>query len=94
VPDIVHELHQFGVRASVSDPRARAEEAEHEYGIALTDLAEVEHVDALVLAVPHREFLRDIPALLAKLKPLGVLIDVKSAIDPATVPKGITYWSL
>jgi UDP-N-acetyl-D-glucosamine/UDP-N-acetyl-D-galactosamine dehydrogenase len=60
----------------------------------LTDLAQVDGVDALILAVPHREFLRDTTALLAKLKPLGVLIDVKSAIDPATVPKGVTYWSL
>jgi UDP-N-acetyl-D-galactosamine dehydrogenase len=94
VPDIVRELAQFGVRATVSDPRARAEDAIHEYGLALSDVSHIEHADALILAVPHREFLRDIPALLAKLKPLGVLIDIKSAIDPAAVPKGITYWSL
>ena len=94
VPDIVRELAQFDVRATVSDPRARAEDAMREYGIALTDLADIDQVDALVLAVPHREFLRDLPALLAKLRPLGVFIDVKSAVDPASVPKGVTYWSL
>lgn len=94
VPDIVRELSNFGVNASVSDPKARPEDAVHEYGIALTDLAHAKNLDALVLAVPHREFLGDPTKLYAKLKPQGVLIDVKSAIDPASVPSGITYWSL
>jgi len=94
VPDIVRELENFGVRATVSDPKARAEDAVHEYDIALTDLNKAKDLDALVLAVPHRAFLNDMPKLFAKLKPQGVFIDVKSAIDPASVPKGITYWSL
>ena len=94
VPDIVRELENFGVRATVSDPKARPEDAVHEYGIALTDLNQAKHLDALVLAVPHREFLGDPAKLFAKLKPQGVLIDVKSVIDPASVPSGITYWSL
>lgn len=94
VPDIVRELENFGVRASVSDPKARAEDAVHEYGIALTALDQVKALDALVLAVPHREFLSDPSKLFARLKPQGVLIDVKSVIDPASVPSGMTYWSL
>jgi UDP-N-acetyl-D-galactosamine dehydrogenase len=94
VPDIVHELANFGVRATVTDPRALPEHALRDYGLALSDLTGVEDLDAIILAVPHREFLRDQAKLLAKLKSLGILIDVKSAIDPATVPKGITYWSL
>lgn len=94
VPDIVHELAQFDVRPTVSDPMVLPEHAEHEYRIALSDLDELRDLDALILAVPHRAFLTNIPALVAKLKPLGVLIDVKSAIDPAIVPKGVTYWSL
>jgi UDP-N-acetyl-D-galactosamine dehydrogenase len=51
-------------------------------------------IDAIVLAVPHREFLTDKPALLAKLKRDGILIDVKSAFDPGEVPSHFTYWSL
>ena len=94
VPDIVRELTNFGVRATVSDPKARPEDAVHKYGIALTDLSQTKNLDALVLAVPHREFLSDPTKLFAKLKPQGVLIDVKSVIDPAIVPSGITYWSL
>ncbi len=94
VPDIVRELENFGVKATVSDPKARAEDAVHEYGIALTDIAQVKNQDALVLAVPHREYLAAPAKLFERLKPQGVLIDVKSVIDPATVPKGVTYWSL
>jgi UDP-N-acetyl-D-galactosamine dehydrogenase len=94
VPDIVRELENFGVRATVTDPKARAEDAVHEYDIALTDLGQIKNLDALVLAVPHREFMADPSKLFARLKPQGVLIDVKSVIDPAIVPKGITYWSL
>ncbi len=94
VPDILHELAKFGVRATVSDPLAPPEHAVHEYGIALSDPGQLKDLDALILAVPHRVFLADVPALLAKLQPLGVLIDVKAAIDPAAVPKGVTYWSL
>ncbi len=94
VPDIVRELENFGVRATVSDPMARPEDAVHEYGIALTDLGKAKDLDALVLAVPHRAFLSDPSKLFAMLKPQGVLIDVKSVVDPASVPKGITYWSL
>jgi UDP-N-acetyl-D-glucosamine/UDP-N-acetyl-D-galactosamine dehydrogenase len=94
VPDIVHELATFGVRAMVADPRAQPAHAMRDYGITLTNLDGVEDLDAIILAVPHREFLLDQTKLLAKLKPLGIFIDVKSAIDPASVPKGVTYWSL
>lgn len=94
VPDIARELENFGVKATVSDPKARAEDAMHEYGIALTDLAQAKNLDALVLAVPHREYLAASAKLFERLKPQGVLIDVKSVIDPATVPKGMTHWSL
>ena len=50
--------------------------------------------DPARLAVPHREFLADKSAIFAKLKHGGVLIDVKSALEPAEVPSHLTYWSL
>jgi UDP-N-acetyl-D-galactosamine dehydrogenase len=94
VPDIVEELKTFGVSASIVDPRARPEDAVHEYGIALAGLNGLRDLDAIVLAVPHREFLADKSALLGKLKHNGILIDVKSAFEPAEVPSHLTYWSL
>jgi UDP-N-acetyl-D-galactosamine dehydrogenase len=94
VPDIVRELKAFGVDASVCDPRARPEDAVHEHGIALAGLGDLKNLDALVLAVPHHEFLHDRKALFARLKHDGVLIDVKSVLEPAEVPSHLTYWSL
>ena len=91
---IVNELKSFGVSASIVDPRARTEDVVHEYHIALAGLNGLRDLDALVLAVPHRDFLNDKPALFAKLKHNGILIDVKSALDPADVPSHLTYWSL
>jgi UDP-N-acetyl-D-glucosamine/UDP-N-acetyl-D-galactosamine dehydrogenase len=95
VPDIVAELRAFGIEALVHDPLADAEEARREYGLELSAMSELRELDGLVLAVPHRLF-RDngFAGVLAALSPGGVLIDVKSAVDRALVPAGITYWSL
>ncbi|HEX3501476.1 MAG TPA: nucleotide sugar dehydrogenase [Stellaceae bacterium] len=95
VPDIVAELRAFGIEALVHDPLADAGEAKHEYGLELRPLSALRDLDGLVLAVPHREFRADgFAAALATLAPGGVLIDVKSVIDRASVPAGIAYWSL
>ena len=94
VPDIINELKTFGVSVTIADPRARPEDAVEEYGIALAGLSGLKNLDAMVLAVPHREFIGDKAALFAKLKHGGILIDVKSAFEPAEVPSHLTYWSL
>jgi UDP-N-acetyl-D-galactosamine dehydrogenase len=95
VPDIVKELAEFGIRASVHDPHADREEARHEYGVELVEFSDFERLDGLILAVPHREILSMPPEkLFAVLDPGGVLVDVKSAIDRSAVPADIRYWSL
>ena len=94
VPDIVFELRQFGVSPIVHDALASSDEAKHEYGIDLAVLDEVRDLDALILAVPHAAYLRERKRLGDALAPGGVLMDVKSAIDPKSVPPSIRYWSL
>jgi UDP-N-acetyl-D-glucosamine/UDP-N-acetyl-D-galactosamine dehydrogenase len=95
VPDIVAELRAFGIEAMVHDPLANPAEARHEYGLELCAMSDLHDLDGVVLAVPHRQF-RDnaFAAPLATLSPAGVFIDVKSVVDRALVPAGITYWSL
>ncbi|NBC32970.1 MAG: nucleotide sugar dehydrogenase [Alphaproteobacteria bacterium] len=95
VPDILAELAEFGIAALVHDPLADPMEARAEYGLRLAALEDLAGLHALVLAVPHRAYL-DHPraALLAPLVPGGVLIDVKSALDPAGLPESVSYWSL
>jgi UDP-N-acetyl-D-galactosamine dehydrogenase len=95
VPDILRELEAFGIGAKVHDPLADAEHAKHECGVAIAPIEELEGLDVLILAVPHRAYLEGGPAaLLARLRPGGVLVDVKAAVDPAAVPAGVHYWSL
>jgi UDP-N-acetyl-D-galactosamine dehydrogenase len=94
VPDIAHELSKYGVRPMISDPWADAGEVRHEYGLELTDIALFRDCDALILAVPHQEYVADPRRLYAMLKPDGVMIDVRSGLSPVSIPKGIGYWSL
>jgi len=94
VPDIARELRNFGVDTMIHDPMADAEHAQQEYGIALVDAAAFKDLHGLVIAVPHRTLMADRAKLFAMLRPDGALVDVKSVLDPATVPAGISYWSL
>ena len=95
VPDILKELGSFGVTALVHDPLATPEEVLAEHGLALAPLAEFRELDALLLAVPHAAYLTA-PVLrpTAMLGPRGVLIDVRSALDPAQLAPTQVYWSL
>lgn len=96
VPDIVRRLAEYDVACMVHDPLANPDDTHAAYDIALVeDLAALDDLDALVLAVPHRAYLdRPQAEWTARLRDKAVLVDIKSALDPADVPEGITYWSL
>lgn len=94
VPDIVKELHSFGVEVTVCDPLADAEEAFNEYGISLVEPGRLRDFDAIVLAVPHTRLIRSVSTLFSMLSPGGIFIDVRSALDAGAVPEGVAYWSL
>ncbi len=95
VPDIIHELRQFGIEPLVHDPRADAEEAMHEYGLKLSSLDQMTGLDAMVLAVSHREY-RELrgDALHRHIRKDGVVVDVKAMLEPKEVPTSVTYWAL
>jgi UDP-N-acetyl-D-galactosamine dehydrogenase len=76
----------------VADPQ----DAAHEYGISLKTWDELPQADAIVAAVSHKAYL-SMPQtdLLAKLKPGGVFVDVKSAYDAiAITASGFSLWRL
>jgi UDP-N-acetyl-D-glucosamine/UDP-N-acetyl-D-galactosamine dehydrogenase len=56
VIDIIKELEEYGIGIKVVDPLADEDEVLHEYGIKLHKLEEIKNVDALIFAVPHKEF--------------------------------------
>jgi UDP-N-acetyl-D-galactosamine dehydrogenase len=95
VPDIVAELRSFGIVPIVHDPMADPREAAHEYGLDLVAADRFTALDGVVYAVPHR-ILKDRGDgfIFGMLVPGGVLVDVKSALDRAAVPSGLTYWAL
>jgi UDP-N-acetyl-D-galactosamine dehydrogenase len=96
VPDIIRELQQFGLAPLVHDPMADASQAEEEYAVHLTEIADFPALDAIVLAVPHRQYLADeAQAILGLLSPGGVVVDVKAALEldnPGL--SGHSLWSL
>jgi len=97
VPDIIHELREYGVRVLVHDPIVEPEEAVEEYGIHLSTWDALSDIDGIILAVAHRAY-ADM-GLQKLLKPLrsqqeGVVIDVKCLLDQAKLPKTLKYWRL
>jgi len=95
VPDIVKEMQQFGIDPLIHDPMADEAETLHEYGLKLSSFKEFHDLDALVLAVNHREFLDLGPDSLCKcLGKSAVFIDVKSCFDPKQFNDQVVYWSL
>jgi UDP-N-acetyl-D-galactosamine dehydrogenase len=96
VVDVVRELESFGAKVFVHDPVACPKEAEHEYGIRLTEWDELPQAAAVVAAVAHYHFRkRPMDAILAKLAPNGVYVDVKNQADAAALrARGIDVWRL
>ena len=94
VPDITNELREYGIDPIVHDPLASREEALREYGIALRPFDALADLDGVIVAVPHREYLEKLGSILAGVREGGVVVDVKSLVNPANVRPDLLYWSL
>ena len=95
VPDIVTELGQFGIVPLVHDPMANPTEVQEEYGLELSPLESFQELDALVIAVAHESFRREIQkGWLASLSEGCVVVDVKGILNPSEVPGHLLYWCL
>ncbi len=95
VPDILVELREYGIEAMVHDPMVDPEEAEEEFGIRLVGADDFVDLNAVVLCVPHKTIMESMnPGPWDRLVEGGVLVDVKSALDPAKLPASVRYWSL
>lgn len=93
VPDIIHELRQFGIEPLVHDPYADPAEAKHEYDIVVSNISEMTNMDAVILAVAHSEYIDKRRGFIeGMISDNGILIDVKSAYNNEDLV--IKYWSL
>ena len=97
VVDIVHELEDYGVEVLVHDPLADSREAKQYYGLELVSMEALKGVDAVVVAVMHKEYARMGLKGISQLcmNGLPIVVDVKSAFKPAQASEEkITYWQL
>ena len=98
VPDIVAELAEYGVTPLVHDPLVTSDECRREYGFELDSAETFEELDALIIAVPHEEYLQARwNSLVQRLKCRGgakIVIDVKGAFYSHRFDERVTYWSL
>lgn len=97
VVDIVKELQDYGIEVIVTDPHASADDVHEEYGIRMGAVDSANPVDALIIAVAHKEFRQMSPEALRAMTrgPQPVLIDVK-CIQPqiALEAAGFAVWRL
>ncbi|KZM49903.1 nucleotide sugar dehydrogenase [Labrenzia sp. OB1] len=98
VVDLINELRKFGAEVLVHDPLADPDDVSSEYGIILSGPEALTGADAVVLAVPHRQFLQDEPVwryLTGMLKNgAGLVADIPALLDRTSVPEGVRLWRL
>jgi UDP-N-acetyl-D-galactosamine dehydrogenase len=83
VIDVIKELQNYHANVDVYDPWVNPEEAVHEYNIAPIKEPGKAHYDAIILAVPHRQFKEmGIEAIRAYGKSNSILFDVKYVFPP------------
>jgi len=93
---IAAELNSYGLKTYLNDPLASPVLARREYGVGLCKWEDLPVADAVVLAVNHAVYVKTpVPEFVAKLKPRGAFIDVKSVFTPADFNTNtIKYWRL
>ena len=96
VVDIIEELKEYGVNVQVHDASADKTDAEKFYGIKLLSIKELEKSSAIILAVPHNEYLAwDAKKYLSLLEKNPLVVDVKSVLDKKDFEKNsIKVWRL
>jgi len=81
VADVIRELADHQVRVDVHDPWVDPHEAQEEYGLTMTDAPKSGDYDLVVLAVAHRQLVKDgAEGVRAYVRPDGVVFDIKAAL--------------
>jgi UDP-N-acetyl-D-galactosamine dehydrogenase len=79
VIDIIRELVDCGCAVEIYDPRIDSTEVQRDYQIELIDAPEIGVYDAIILAVPHQEFIeKGIGGIRAYGKDKAIFYDIKS----------------
>ena len=91
VIDIFKKLSNQPLTIQIYDPYADNQETQEQHGIDLIELNDLKKADALVLAVPHKEFIDGGWTFINKLigPDGGIVYDVKCVLDKNDIPKNI-----
>jgi UDP-N-acetyl-D-glucosamine/UDP-N-acetyl-D-galactosamine dehydrogenase len=96
VIDIIEELKSYGADVIVHDAIACPKEARLYYGISLCSQEDLKDLAALILAVPHRDYIeKSLTQYKSMIMPKGCLIDVKSVFNSDEAESlDINFWRL
>lgn len=95
--DIINELIDYGIKPVIADPIADKNEAKLLYNIEFIDFNSIRNMDAIVIAVAHKEFAFLNMAEINKMFGEGqkVLLDLKGLLDRKEYQNGdYLYWRL
>ncbi|MGX7595071.1 nucleotide sugar dehydrogenase [Planococcus plakortidis] len=96
VIDVIRELQEYDVDIQVTDAEAESKDAVREYGVELIPFDELEKSDAVVFAVPHREYVEKgwegVQSLLKEKD--GIVVDIKSVLPQEEKPAELELWRL
>ena len=96
VIDVITELRNYPVTIQICDTHAESIAVRDEYQVDLTELDNLKKADAVVLAVPHDDFVEQGWKFISELlQPKGgIVYDVKSVLDKNTIPENINLYRL
>ncbi|MGE7629852.1 nucleotide sugar dehydrogenase [Bacillus cereus] len=96
VIDVIREMQEFGIEVQVADAMADSTEAVKEYGVELIPYKDLKPADAVVVAVPHKQYIdsgwEQFEQLLKHGK--GIVVDIKGQLEVESCPSSITLWRL
>jgi UDP-N-acetyl-D-galactosamine dehydrogenase len=96
VIDVIRELQEYDIDIQVTDAEANSKDAVREYGIDLIPYNELEKSDAVIFAVPHREYVakgwQGVQSLLKNED--GIVVDIKSVLSKEEKPEELELWRL
>lgn len=95
--DIVNELKDYGIDPFITDPEADVDEGMKFYGVKFTEMCDIKGMDAVILAVAHREFhnlsVHQMDSLFSEGR--KVLLDIKGILNRREYEDaGYEYWRL
>jgi UDP-N-acetyl-D-galactosamine dehydrogenase len=96
VIDVIRELEEYGVNVQVTDAQSEVKDAIREYNVELYNMEDLQPADAVVFAVPHREYVEEGWTLIERLlkNNSAIVVDIKSALDKNNKPEAIELWRL